>query len=346
MSLLHAPLPIKISYKGDLRRITVPDRSTLSLHQLVNLICSHVTLHKNFCLKYKDEEGDFINVSTELDLAEAIRQFEAKKLHCLIVEDIVSVNDIPPTSSEAKPQSSQVVHQALCNSCGSQIHGLRYKCVVCVEFDLCEACEATENNHPIDHPLMKIKVPLPPTFQGIHAVSAGLHQCRGHLTKVFDQSSPQIYTTAEAAKQNLAVLKDQFAYQLLVLSDQIVSGATQLKDVVLGKYEEVKSSDFLGEVSSALNAAGQQAQNVQQRFQQYVQQPTSSAPPAQQQTQIPTPQTQIPTPQPQTQIPQTQIPQPQPQTSQNHSQPSTEDIYKDQLKNLFDMGFCDEKKES
>jgi len=214
-------------------------------------------------------------------------------------------------------------HHVNCNSCGLPIVGLRYKCVVCIEYDLCEKCEAT-TNHPIDHPLMKIRVPVPPTFQGIHAVSAGLHQCRGHLSRVLVQSGPELYQGAELAKQNLAILKDQFASQIQALSEQLLLGANQLKDVVFEKYEEVKSSEFVGEVmrgtTTVFNAGMQQAQ---QRIQQFVQPanipPTSSTPPQQ-----PTPVN--------------------PQPEQKPASPSSQDQYKDALQTLSEMGFCDSQK--
>jgi len=39
----------------------------------------------------------------------------------------------------------------------SPITGIRFKCRVCPDYDLCEACEA-KNVHPADHPLVKFKV--------------------------------------------------------------------------------------------------------------------------------------------------------------------------------------------
>jgi hypothetical protein len=37
------------------------------------------------------------------------------------------------------------------------ITGVRYKCKICPDFDLCSACEA-KNVHPVDHPLLKLKL--------------------------------------------------------------------------------------------------------------------------------------------------------------------------------------------
>jgi len=256
-------------------------------------------------------------------------------VHCLIVQD-------KPGSVEPQVESSEgLVHQVTCNCCAAPIVGLRYKCVVCLEYDLCEKCESTENPHPIDHPLIKIRVPLPPSFQGIHAVSAGLHQCRGHISRVIvqaqTQTTPEIYQTAESARQNLTILKDQFATQIQVLSEQLVSGANQFKDVVYEKYEEVKSSEFVGEVvrgtTTVLNASMQQAQNAQQKFQQFVQQPNSP---------VPQPSTSTVTTPPHVQTPSVPVQQ---TTEQKQPAPAVQESeHSEALKALEEMGFCDSQK--
>lgn len=60
--------------------------------------------------------------------------------------------------TEVKPESSnsQVVHaHVTCDECqASPIVGIRYKCVVCPDFDVCEKCEA-KSTHA--HPFLKIK---------------------------------------------------------------------------------------------------------------------------------------------------------------------------------------------
>lgn len=59
-----------------------------------------------------------------------------------------------------KPRNSAhtVVHKGIfCNMCQQQdIRGIRYKCHTCMDYDICEACEAT-NIHP--HNFIRIKKP-------------------------------------------------------------------------------------------------------------------------------------------------------------------------------------------
>lgn len=57
------------------------------------------------------------------------------------------------TEPEVKPQV--IHHHVTCDECGaSPIVGIRYKCVVCPNFDICETCEVKSTH---DHPFLKIK---------------------------------------------------------------------------------------------------------------------------------------------------------------------------------------------
>lgn len=68
------------------------------------------------------------------------------------------IKEEPKVIEEKKENSnsSQVIHaHVTCDECGtSPIVGIRYKCVVCPDFDVCEKCEAKSTH---DHPFLKIK---------------------------------------------------------------------------------------------------------------------------------------------------------------------------------------------
>jgi len=59
------------------------------------------------------------------------------------------------------PIVARTIHTGVsCNECKvSPIEGVRYKCQVCEDFDLCEKCEL-KTSHPANHPLIKAKQPL------------------------------------------------------------------------------------------------------------------------------------------------------------------------------------------
>jgi len=59
------------------------------------------------------------------------------------------------------PVVARTVHTGVsCDKCGVlPIEGIRYKCQICENFDMCEKCERT-TEHPANHPLIKAKLPL------------------------------------------------------------------------------------------------------------------------------------------------------------------------------------------
>jgi len=68
----------------------------------------------------------------------------------------------PPSHPLLKLKESKqkdVHDNIVCDGCNvTPIKGIRYKCGICRDYDLCSTCEA-KNEHPIDHPLIKLKVP-------------------------------------------------------------------------------------------------------------------------------------------------------------------------------------------
>ncbi|KAJ3225135.1 hypothetical protein HK099_007340 [Clydaea vesicula] len=65
--------------------------------------------------------------------------------------------------AEDQARKEGYIHRSItCNNCNaSPIRGYRYKCANCVDFDLCESCEALDL-HFKTHVSLKIKIPIPP----------------------------------------------------------------------------------------------------------------------------------------------------------------------------------------
>ncbi|KAJ3208891.1 hypothetical protein HDU67_006493 [Dinochytrium kinnereticum] len=65
--------------------------------------------------------------------------------------------------AEDQARKDGYVHRSItCNHCGvSPVRGFRFKCAHCVDFDLCETCEAADV-HPRTHVVLKIRIPIPP----------------------------------------------------------------------------------------------------------------------------------------------------------------------------------------
>lgn len=76
-----------------------------------------------------------------------------------------SIYEIVYYIAEEVSQMEHVVHRNVtCGCCRQTIHGVRYKCVNCVDFDLCSNCEKNQpqiEGHTYAHIFYKIRVPCP-----------------------------------------------------------------------------------------------------------------------------------------------------------------------------------------
>jgi len=98
-----------------------------------------------------------------------------------------------------EPARRDIHHGVTCDGCGVKpIEGVRYKCLVCPNFDLCAKCEE-KNQHPSGHTLLKLKErrghggcgprgfgfgPFGPKFRfrgGPHTFGFGPHQGGPHV---------------------------------------------------------------------------------------------------------------------------------------------------------------------
>jgi hypothetical protein len=93
------------------------------------------------------------------------------------------------SSSNNNNNTNNAVHEGVtCDGCNGGIVGTRYKCSVCWDYDLCEACEAKGGSvHDLSHPLIKIGTPIPRhrrggRFHGGWGHRGGWGRCQGATT--------------------------------------------------------------------------------------------------------------------------------------------------------------------
>jgi len=74
--------------------------------------------------------------------------------------------DVPPEPKKSQEELNAaaagiVIHKGVtCDICNAEpIIGVRYKCMTCLDFDMCEFCR--RGNHPPDHPLITLQAPVP-----------------------------------------------------------------------------------------------------------------------------------------------------------------------------------------
>ncbi len=86
--------------------------------------------------------------------SEILKESQLKSTNSKVLETEASKEEI----KEEKPNNDKPIHRfIICDGCGKDpVVGIRYKCAVCHDFDLCSECE---ENTIHDHPFLKIRHP-------------------------------------------------------------------------------------------------------------------------------------------------------------------------------------------
>ena len=164
---ISAVRSIKFAFSGEIRRVGVG-----SLERDVSGLVTVGSLRKavraafpalksrNFCLTYRDEDGDVVTVTkSKHELDESFRVAAALSLAVLRF-DVAAMEERGASDDEkdAKEVVPAATHpRVICDGCGANpITGVRYKCSVRDDFDLCGACEAASGS---PWPFLAIKDP-------------------------------------------------------------------------------------------------------------------------------------------------------------------------------------------
>ncbi|KAJ3159074.1 hypothetical protein HDU86_001973 [Geranomyces michiganensis] len=118
--------------------------------------------------------------------------------------------------SEEQAEKDGYVHRSItCNHCGiSPIRGFRFKCANCVDYDVCETCEALEV-HLKTHVFVKIRIPIPPLMNARSALFPVIYPGDDFTNESIE------YNAAELQKQSHfdVIELDAFHEQFLSLSN-------------------------------------------------------------------------------------------------------------------------------
>jgi hypothetical protein len=136
-------------------------------------------------LKYRDNENDFITVSSDSELRESIQQSNGTSIKFVVV---LAGQQQQQQRTPSTP-STRVVHAAICDSCHERIVGIRHKCEQCADYDLCERCERTNVNgsiHNEQHSFRRIESP------NDHSAHHHHRRCGGRAPFWFAQHHQQL----------------------------------------------------------------------------------------------------------------------------------------------------------
>ncbi|KAL0103334.1 hypothetical protein PUN28_017544 [Cardiocondyla obscurior] len=112
--------------------------------------------NKNFIVTWKDIENESITISTNEELELALEEMESHKIGMiklyvtLLMEQKEGID---------MPKIEKILHPGVvCDVCEKDIHGFRFKCMQCRDYDLCTEC-MTLGNHS-QHYMVRMTQPI------------------------------------------------------------------------------------------------------------------------------------------------------------------------------------------
>lgn len=114
-------------------------------------------VNKSLDLFWKDADNDMIAFSSDDELMEALKSVNDSLFRIFIFEKA------PAATPSAQPPSSTagLLHFGVtCDGCEGPVYGIRYKCVVCPDYDLCSNCKGLGLHS--EHEMRTINTPVIP----------------------------------------------------------------------------------------------------------------------------------------------------------------------------------------
>lgn len=177
-------VPVKLSTGDVHRRFKIKgDNGDALFNDLMKL----AKTEGDFYIAWQDDEGDSIVITGGEELAEALeaRKDGTLRLHTISktskkAEDQTEKEAPPPMNKETpRPTNNGAVHKnVICDICDAEVVGTRYRCLLCVDYDLCQNCERTGVH--AHHGMIRIVSPLctfVPWGARLRYKPSGRHNC-------------------------------------------------------------------------------------------------------------------------------------------------------------------------
>jgi len=136
-------------------------------------------------LAWKDEDGDNITFSSDEELICALSGRKDDTFRVYITK---SRNE---TYEKSEPSQKFDHSDVICDGCDGPVDGIRYKCTVCPNYDLCENCEkrALHSEHPMLRICSPTTLPMPGFFRPLRKLLKQNYNCTpAHKMDCTDQS--------------------------------------------------------------------------------------------------------------------------------------------------------------
>jgi len=160
----------------EIRRFAVDYDVSTSYEYLLAKITSVFPglVNKSITIYWKDADGDMIAFSSDDELMEAMRSVSDGLFRIYIIEKQGMGS---ATCSSAPPPRENNIHFGVtCDGCEGPVVGVRYKCNVCPDYDLCSGCKGLGLHS--EHEMKTITTPiLPWMFHGGFAGPCGAGPC-------------------------------------------------------------------------------------------------------------------------------------------------------------------------
>ncbi|KAJ8297990.1 hypothetical protein KUTeg_024521 [Tegillarca granosa] len=153
MSLTVKAFLVKQQGENEIRRFPVPADVSSNFDYLKKKISEIFPNlgQGNFVLYWKDGDGDNVNFSTDEELVEALG-FVSDGLFRVYIKEL-------PREANLDDDSKGQIHPGIvCDGCEGPVCGVRYKCMVCPDYDLCSTCEGSGIHG--EHHMMKLTTPV------------------------------------------------------------------------------------------------------------------------------------------------------------------------------------------
>merc|ERR1719367_2452262 len=146
--------------KNEVRRFVVPQDCSTSMVYLKEKLRSLFgkQLENGMKITWRDEDGDDVSIESDEELVIALHEMKGP----LYKLSVMACHQDEPLKTGAHKDHVQAVGAevhpgVMCDACDGPVVGHRYKCLKCLDFDLCGKCEA-KGFHP-GHNMMRIATP-------------------------------------------------------------------------------------------------------------------------------------------------------------------------------------------